>query len=287
MSGADEDPDRVGGDTGVAMRVSERGRVTGMLGSSVSTLGRLLDLFATSVGFGVADVVRGRFPVREAYRQMVFFAGVAAVPAALVAIPFGVIISVQVGSLTSQIGASSMAGAAGALGVLRQGAPIATALLLGGAVGSAVAADLGSRTVREEIDALRTMGIDPARRVIAPRLAAVAVIAPLICVEIVFVGVATGYFVNVAFQGGAAGSYLGSFGEFAGLVDLWAALGKAEIFGLVVVAIACQRGMEARGGPRGVADAVNAAVVLSVVASFVLNLLATQLLSMFVQTKVG
>lgn len=98
---------------------------------------------------------------------------------------------------------------------------------------------------------------------------------------------ATGYFVNVAFQGGAAGSYIGSFGEFAGLVDLWAALGKAEIFGIVVVAIACQRGLEAKGGPRGVADAVNAAVVLSVVASFVLNLVATQILSMFVQNRIG
>lgn len=261
--------------------------MTSAVRTSVDTLGRLLELTATAFGLGARDLVRGRFPLREAYRQMTFFAGVAAVPAALVAIPFGVIISVQVGSLTSQIGASSIAGAAGALGVLRQGAPIATALLMGGAVGSAVAADLGARTVRDEIDALRTMGIDPARRMIAPRLLAVMVVAPLICIEIIFVGVSTGYFVNVAFQGGAPGSYIGSFGEFAGPLDLWAALAKAEVFGIVVVAIACQRGLEARGGPRGVADAVNAAVVLSVVASFALNLLATQVLSMFVQNRVG
>lgn len=262
-------------------------RLPGFVAGPVGTLGRLLDLMASALTHLVRDAVTMRVPMREAYRQMTFFVSVAAVPAALVAIPFGVIISVQVGSLTGQIGASSMAGAAGALGVLRQGAPIATALLLGGAVGSAVAADLGARTVRDEIDAMRTMGIDPARRVVAPRLLAVMVVAPLICIEIIFVGVATGYFVNVAFQGGAAGSYIGSFGQFASMIDLWAALGKAEIFGLVVVGIACQRGLEARGGPRGVADAVNAAVVLSVVASFVINLLATQLLSMFVQAKVG
>lgn len=148
--------------------------------SSIATLGRLLDLVVVSLGWAVRDIVTRRFPWAEAYRQTVFYTGVAALPAALVAIPFGVIISVQVGSLTAQIGASSMAGAAGALGVLRQGAPIATALLKGGAVGSAVAADLGARTVRDEIDALRTMGIDPARRVIAPRLLAVMVVAPLI-----------------------------------------------------------------------------------------------------------
>ncbi len=274
----------------MAFRILEqasRGRPVQMVRSSVATLGRLLDLVTVSLGWGARDIATRRFPWSEAYRQTTFFAGVAALPAALVAIPFGVIISVQVGSLTAQIGASSMAGAAGALGVLRQGAPIATALLMGGAVGSAVAADLGARTVRDEIDALRTMGMDPARRVIAPRLLAVMVVAPLICIEIIFVGVSTGYFVNVAFQGGAAGSYIGSFGEFAGLTDLWAALAKAEIFGIVVVAIACQRGLEAKGGPRGVADAVNATVVLSVVASFVLNLIATQILSMFVENRIG
>jgi phospholipid/cholesterol/gamma-HCH transport system permease protein len=254
---------------------------------SVRTLGRLLQLTGSAIAHAFGDLVRGRFPWREMYAQTIFFVGVAAVPAALVAIPFGVIISVQIGSLTQQIGASSMAGAASALGILRQGAPIAAALLIGGAVGSAIAADLGARTVREEIDALRTMGIDPARLLVAPRLAAVFIVAPLICMEIIFVGVATGYFINVSFQGGAAGSYIGSFGQFAGLTDLWAALGKAELFGLVVVAIACQRGLEAKGGPRGVADAVNAAVVLSVISSFVLNLVVTQILSMFFETKVG
>lgn len=255
--------------------------------SSLRTLGRLLELTCSGVGFLVRDVATGRFPWRESLSQTAFFTGVSAVPAALVAIPFGVIISVQIGSLTQQIGASSMSGAASALGILRQGAPIAAALLIGGAVGSAIAADLGARTIRDEMDAMRVMGIDPARRVIAPRLLAVLIVAPLVCIEIIFIGVSTGYFINVAFQGGAAGSYIGSFGQFAGLSDLWIALAKAEMFGIVVVAIACQRGLEAKGGPRGVADAVNAAVVLGVVSSFVLNLVVTQILSMFIETKVG
>ncbi len=109
----------------------------------------------------------------------------------------------QVGGLTQQLGASSLSGAAGALAILQQGAPIGAALLIGGAVGSAIAADLGARTVRDEIDAMRVMGIDPARRVVAPRLLAVIVVAPLVCMEIIAVGVAAGYVINVSFQGGA------------------------------------------------------------------------------------
>lgn len=255
--------------------------------SAIATLGRLVELTVIAFGHLGRDIVRGRLPGREVLTQASFFAGVAGVPAVLVSIPFGVILSVQVGGLTQQLGASSLSGATGALAILQQGAPIGAALLIGGAVGSAIAADLGARTVRDEIDAMRTMGIDPARRVVAPRLLAVIVVAPLICMEIIAVGVAAGYVINVSFQGGAPGSYLGGFGQFASVTDLVIALGKSILFGVVVVAIACQRGLEARGGPRGVADAVNAAVVLGVVASFLLNLAVTQVLSMFVQQKVG
>ncbi|MBT0566570.1 ABC transporter permease [Williamsia sp. CHRR-6] len=263
------------------------GRLVEPVVGALATLGRLIELTGWGLGHLVRDVCTGRHPWRESLNQTIFFAGVAGVPAVLVAIPFGVILSVQVGSLTSQLGASSLAGSAGALGILQQGAPIGSALLIGGAVGSAIAADLGARTVRDEIDAMRTMGIDPMRRVVAPRLLAVLLIAPLICVLIIFVGVASGYVINVSFQGGAPGSYLGGFGQFAGVGDLIIALGKSILFGVVVVAIACQRGLEARGGPRGVADAVNAAVVLGVVASFMLNLVVTQLVTMFLPQAVG
>ncbi len=271
------------GSVGVSTRGSSTiARSLDAVVSSIATLGRLIELTVTSLVHLVRDIVTLRHPWRETLSQTIFFSGVAGIPAVLVAIPFGVILSVQVGSLTQQLGASSLAGAAGALGILQQGAPIASALLIGGAVGSAIAADLGARTVRDEIDAMRTMGIDPARRVVAPRLLAVVLVAPLVCIEIIFVGVTAGYFINVSFQGGAPGSYLGGFGQFAGVGDLVIAVGKSILFGIVVVAIACQRGLEARGGPRGVADAVNAAVVLGVVASFLLNLVVTQLVTMFV-----
>ncbi|MGU3436588.1 MlaE family ABC transporter permease [Actinomycetes bacterium M1A6_2h] len=251
------------------------------------TFGRFADLTVAAFVSLVRDIVGLRFPTREAIDQAWFMVTVTVLPAVLVSIPFGVIVSVQVGSLTTQIGATSIAGAAGGLGVIRQGAPIVTALLLGGAAGSAIAADLGARTVRDEIDAMRVMGIDPIRRLAAPRLAAMLVVAPLLCSLVIFMGLIAGYVVNVGFQDGTPGSYLASFGSFASTADLVVALIKAEIFGAIVVLVACQRGFEATSGPRGVANAVNASVVVGVISAFVVNVVATQLVTMFLPQRLG
>lgn len=86
-----------------------------------------------------------------------FFVSVSIWPAILISLPMGVVVAVQVGSVASDVGASSMAGAVGGMGVMQQIAPPAAALLVGGAGGSAIASDLASRTIREEIDAMRTM----------------------------------------------------------------------------------------------------------------------------------
>ncbi|RDI67941.1 ABC transporter permease [Nocardia pseudobrasiliensis] len=255
--------------------------------SALCTFGRTLQLGTAAFAHLLRDLIALRHPWRDTVAQGWFIVSVTAIPAVLVAIPFGVIVSVQVGSLTQQVGATSVSGAAGGLGVIRQGAPMVTALLLGGAAGSAIAADLGARTIRDEVDALRTMGIDPVQRLVTPRLAAMLALTPLLCLLIVFMGVFTGYVVAVAFQGVTPGSYLTSFASFASMGDLVVALVKSVIFGVIVLVIACQRGLEATAGPKGVANAVNAAVVLGVIVTFGVNLVITQLVSMFLPTKVG
>ncbi len=257
------------------------------LDSSLQTLGRFFDLAAQSFVYLITDLIRLRHPWRDTVIQAWFIISVTAVPALLVSIPFGVIVAVQVGSFIQQVGASSVSGAAGGLGVIRQGAPVVAALLLGGAAGSAVATDLGARTIREEVDALRVMGIDPVQRLVTPRLAAIAFVAPVLCSFIIFMGLAAGYAINVGFQSGTPGSYIASFASFASVGDVGVAVLKTWLFGIVVILVACQRGLEAKGGARGVADAVNASVVIGVVAVFVLNLIITQGLSMSMPLRVG
>ncbi|KZM76039.1 MlaE family ABC transporter permease [Nocardia terpenica] len=255
--------------------------------AALRTYGRTVRLAVVSVrGIG-SDLSRGRFRWAEMWQQSWYLVTVTAVPAILMAVPFGVIVSVQVGNLIHQLGADSLIGAAGGLGVIKQGAPMTTGLLLGGAGASAIAADLGARTIRDEIDALRVMALDPVRRLVVPRVVAMLVVAPLVNVLIIFVGIAAGYVVAVLAQDVTPGSYWLAFGSFAVVADVWVSLGKSVLFGFLVVIVACQRGLEARGGPRGVADGVNAAVVLSVVSIAVVDVAITQLTAMFLPVRLA
>ncbi|WP_280357975.1 MlaE family ABC transporter permease [Nocardia otitidiscaviarum] len=264
-----------------------RGNLGDTATAALRTYGRAVRLAVISVRGVVIGLGRNRFSWPETLRQSWYLITVTTVPAVLMAVPFGVIVSVQIGNLIHQLGADSLIGAAGGLGVIKQGAPMATGLLLGGAGASAIAADLGARTIREEIAALEVMGLNPVHRLVIPRMVAMMLVAPLLNVLIIFVGVVSGYVVAVTAQGVTSGSYWLTFGSFAVVADIWVSLGKSVLFGFLVVIIACQRGLEARGGPRGVADGVNAAVVLSVVAIAVVNLALTQALSMFLPVRLA
>ncbi|QIS09475.1 MULTISPECIES: MlaE family ABC transporter permease [Nocardia] len=255
--------------------------------SSLRTFGRAVGLAQEAVTGGIGDIARARFQWRETLLQAWRLVTVTALPAILIAIPFGVIVSIQVGNLIHTLGADSLLGATGGLGVIKQGAPLATGFLLGGAGAAAIAADLGARTIREEIDALNTMGISPVHRLVVPRMAAMLIVAPLLNILIIFVGILAGYAVAIGGQGVTPGSYWATFGSFTTTADVWVSLVKALIFGFLVVVIACQRGLEAKGGPRGVADAVNAAVVLSVVSIVIVNLVAAQITAMFLPTRLA
>src|SRR3954462_5746051 len=169
------------------------------------------------------------FQIREFLQQTWFIASVTILPTALVAIPFGAVIALQLGSLTRQLGAQSFSGAASVLAVLREASPIVTALLIAGAGDTAMCAGLGARKIREEIDAMQVLGIDPIHRLVVPRVLASMVVAVLLNGLVSVVGVAGGYFFNVILQHGTPGAYLASFTTLAQLPDLWAAEFKALV----------------------------------------------------------
>ncbi|MFB8004203.1 MlaE family ABC transporter permease [Nocardia sp. NPDC056000] len=255
--------------------------------SAARTFGRVVAMALEAVIGAVSDLLTGRFQWRETLRQCWYLVTVTAIPAVLMAVPFGVVVTVQVGNLIHQVGADSLLGAAGGMGVIQQGAPMATGLLLGGAGTATIAADLGARKIREEIDALDTMGISPLHRLVIPRMVAMLLVAPLLNILIMFTGVVAGYAMATGVQGVTPGSYWGSFGAFASMNDIYISMVKAALFGFIVVIVACQRGLEAKGGPRGVADGVNASVVLAVLAIAVVNVGITQLTTMFLPVRIA
>lgn len=248
---------------------------------SAATTGRGVLMAVTVLRYSVTDALSLRLPVGELIVQAWSLLMVTAVPAVLMAIPFGAMVAVQVSGLVNEVGANSLIGAAVGVGVVRQGAPLTAGLLMGGAAASAIASDFGARAIREELDALRALGIDPVRRLVVPRFLALILISPILCTIVIASGVVAAFTISVTVNDVTPGSFWLSFGSFAKMVDVWFAMAKTVVFGGFVAVISSLRGMEAKGGPRGVADAVNAAVVVNVVCIVTVNLVITQLETMF------
>ena len=254
---------------------------------SAGTTGRGVAMALSVLRYSVIDVITLRLPIGETLVEAWTLLKVTATPALLMAIPFGAMVTVQTSGLVNQVGASSLVGAASGVGVIRQGAPITAGLLMGGAAAAAIASDLGARAIREELDALRVLGIDPVRRLVVPRFLALIIIAPILCTIIIAAAVGASYVLAVTVSGVSSGSFWQSFGSFAKMVDVWFTIGKTVLFAAMVAIISCLRGMEAKGGPRGVADAVNSSVVLNVVCIAIANLAVTQLQTMFFPMEIS
>jgi phospholipid/cholesterol/gamma-HCH transport system permease protein len=243
-------------------------------------------MFALAIDTARASVKRP-FQWREFVQQAWFIASVTIVPTILVSIPFGAVISLQVGGISRQLGAQSFTGSASVLAIVQQAAPIVTALLIAGAGGTAVCADLGSRKIREEIDAMEVLGISPIQRLVVPRVLAAMLVAVLLNGVVSVVGVAGGYVFNVVVQGGTPGAYLASFSALAQLPDLWIGEIKALIFGAIAGVVAAYRGLNPGPGPKGVGDAVNQSVVITFVLLFVVNFVLTAVYLQVVPPKVS
>jgi phospholipid/cholesterol/gamma-HCH transport system permease protein len=171
------------------------------------------------------------------------------------------------------------------LAIIREASPIVCALLIAGAGGSAICADLGSRKIRDEIDAMEVLGISAVQRLVVPRVLACMVVAMALNGLVSVVGVGGGYFFNVVLQNGTPGAYLASFSALAQIQDLWAGEIKAVIFGAIAAIVAAYKGLNAGGGPKGVGDAVNQSVVITFLLLFFVNFVVTAVYLQIVPAK--
>ncbi|MEU9805733.1 ABC transporter permease [Mycobacterium sp. NPDC050853] len=244
---------------------------------SLSTVGEQFMLGVRTIQWFFIDLFTGQFQWQEFVRQGAFQASTAIVPVILVTLPIGVTLSIQFALLAGQVGATSLAGAASGIAIIRQAASLVAAVLMASAVGSAITADLGSRTMREETDAMEVMGVSVIRRLVVPRFAAAIMIAVALTGVVCFVGFLGAYLFNVYWQGGAPGSFVSTFASFATPGDMVLAVLKAIIYGAIVAVVSCQKGLSTKGGPIGVANSVNAAVVESILLLMVVNVAISQL----------
>src|SRR3954463_6016222 len=222
---------------------------------------------------------------REYLLQCWFISKVCTLPSVLIAIPFGAVIALHVGTLNRQLGAESATGAAMVLAIVREASPVATALLIAGAGGAAMTADLGSRKIRDELAAMEGMSGNPVPRLVPPRLLAASTVAVFLVSLVSVAGIAGGYFFNVVIQKVTPGAYFQGFTSLVQLPDLWSSLAKAWVFGFAAAMVSCYKGLYAKGGPKGVGDAVNQGVVITFILIFFVNFVMTTLYFALVPQK--
>jgi phospholipid/cholesterol/gamma-HCH transport system permease protein len=215
------------------------------------------------------------FAVRELLLQTWFVARVSLLPTLMLSIPFTVLTVFTLNILLIEFGAADFSGTGAALAAVTQIGPIVTVLVVAGAGATAMCADLGARTIREELDALRVLGINPVQSLVVPRVLAATLVALMLSGVVTIIGLIGGFAFSVFLQHVTPGAFVAGLTLIVGLPEILIALVKAALFGMSASLIACYKGMSVGGGPAGVGNAVNETVVFSFLALFVINVIAT------------
>ena len=195
----------------------------------------------------------------------------ASLPAAISAFGFGYGAPGVQGTLIAELlGDPTRIAAIVGPATVREQAVWITGMVVAGVAGTAICADLGARKVRDELDALEVIGVDPIRTLVAPRVAALTLLMPALGIVVIVTEVIAIMLANLTFAGTVGGYFEATTHSF-NTIDLMANLVKTSLSGFVVGMVCCYKGLNAKGGPLGVGKAVNQAVVISFCVIWVLN----------------
>jgi phospholipid/cholesterol/gamma-HCH transport system permease protein len=183
----------------------------------------------------------------------------------------------QAANFLTLFGAIDRLGGFFVLAVIREFAPFVCAIIVAGVAGTAITADLGARKIREELDALQVLGVDPVKNLVVPRFLALMLVTGLFDVFAIIFGV-TGGLIAMIINGAPLGEFWATFFTNASTTDLWGSLVKCTLFGAITAIVCCYKGMTASGGAEGVGKAVNQAVVITFLGVFAFNYVFTQTL---------
>jgi phospholipid/cholesterol/gamma-HCH transport system permease protein len=163
------------------------------------------------------------------------------------------------------------------LASIREFAPWVDAMIVAGVAGTAITADLGARKIREELDALQVLGVDPVKNLVVPRFLALMLITGLLDIYALIFGIFGGVLAELVYHQDLAG-FWATFFTNASVTDLWGSIVKTTLFGAIIAIVCCYKGMTASGGAAGVGRAVNEAVVIAFSGIWAFNYVFTQTL---------
>jgi phospholipid/cholesterol/gamma-HCH transport system permease protein len=216
-------------------------------------------------------IARGRITTRETVRQMAAI-GVNSLPIALLTICFsGMVLSLHTATQFHSLGGDHFVGGLMAISMAREAAPVLTAVVVAARVGSAIAAEIGSMKVTEQIDALRALAVSPVYYLVVPRFLAAVLMMPVVTVFANVAGVLGGFIVAVYAAGISAPVFWNSAQDMLQWPDVWKGLVKTFAFGAIIALVGCDRGLRTEGGAAGVGRSTTRAVVLAIVLIYVSN----------------
>ncbi len=205
--------------------------------------------------------------------------GVNSVPVVLTtAISTGMVLALQSYTGFKRFGAESLIGAVVSLSMTRELGPVLTGLMVAGRAGAAMAAELGTMKVTEQIDALTTLATNPMKYLVVPRFVASTLMMFFLTVLGMMIGIAGGYFVGVKVLGTNPVTYINQSIDNTEVTDIWYGLIKSLVFGAVVGLIGCYKGFHTEGGAEGVGKATTGAVVVSCMLILILDYFLSALL---------
>ncbi|MFQ5749843.1 MAG: MlaE family ABC transporter permease [Planctomycetota bacterium] len=250
------------------------------LGSS--TVRPALDKAGYTVWLGTSTVGKTSHLFRRlrALLDQMYLTGVKSAPVVLfVGFFIGMIVALQVGLELARFGQEGTIGVLVAVTVTREMAPFVTAIILAASVGSAMAAELGTMKVQEEITALEILSVDVVSFLVLPRVLALTILAPILTLLADALGILGGSVIAVNQLGIDFGAYIRSAMDALQTTgatiplpkDLYTGLFKATVFGFTIAVIGCARGLQTSGGARGVGETTRSAVRNSIVMIIILN----------------
>ena len=201
---------------------------------------------------------------------------------ALVGFFTGAVLAVQGEYTLAKFGATAYVGGMTALALIRELGPVLTALMVNGRAGSAMTAELGIMKISEQVDALRSMAVDPVRYLMVPRVIACLISVPLLTMIFNTIGIFGGYLVGVENLGLSSGSFWARIISSVGTMDVWSSLIKSLCFGLIIAWVACYKGWTCGFGAVGVNKATTSSVVTASVAILVMDYFLTSILNVMV-----
>lgn len=190
----------------------------------------------------------------------------------------GGVLALQIFIGGSRFNAENLVSSIVALGITRELGPVLAGLMVAGRVSAAIAAELGTMRVTEQIDALVTLSTNPFKYLVAPRILAAVITMPLLVVVADTIGIMGGFIVGTESLGFNSGAYLKNTVDFLQLADITSGLIKSAVFGFIIALMGCYNGFNSRGGAQGVGRATTNAVVSASILILTTNYLMTSLL---------